>query len=100
MFGNLFRKKSRKPSKDEDVVRDEEIPEVRGDTALAQNDLNKDDESLRSERAEPPPSEEDLKVRNSGGSQVMDGTRVKKDNTALVDTTKKSVSLHSFVKLI
>lgn len=100
MFGNLFRKKSRKPSKDEDVVRDEEIPDVKGDTAFAQNDLNKDDESLRSERVEPPHSEEEQKVPNSGGSQIVDGNRVKKDNTALVDTTKKSVSLHSFVRLI
>jgi hypothetical protein len=100
MFGNLFRKKSRKPSKDEDVVRDEEIPEVTGDTAFAQNDLNKDDESLRSERVEPPPSEEETKVHNSEVSQIMDGTRVENDNTAPIDTTKKSVRLHSFVRLI
>jgi hypothetical protein len=100
MFGNLFRKKSRKPSKDEDVVRDEEILEVKGDTAFAQNDLNKDDESLRSERVEPLLSEEEIKVHNSEASQIMDDTRVENDNTALIDTTKKSVRLHSFVRLI
>jgi len=100
MFGNLFRKKSRKPSKDEDVVRDEETPEVKGDMVFAQNDLNKDDESLRNERVEPLPSEEEIKVHNLEGSQITDGARIKKDNTVLVDTTKKSVRLYSFVRLI
>jgi hypothetical protein len=98
MFGNLFRKKPRKPSKYEDLVRDEDPAEVRVDALVMQKGSNTDDESRRHDADESAPSTQELEVQALETSHH--NVQPEAHNTPVVDVTKESVRLLSLLKLI
>jgi len=100
VFGNLFRKKSRKSSKDEDSGREEDATEPKGTISsdvIIEKEVNEDETSNRKESF---PSEKGLKSRTSETAATVDrqGTSEHVATPVLIST--ELVSAYSSQKLI
>ena len=103
VFGNLFRKKSRKSSKDEDAGRDEIAIEPKGSISsdvIVEKEVNEDKTSNQNRWMESSPSEKGPKARSSETAGVANGQGTSKHVTALVLNTTELVSAYSSQKLI
>lgn len=103
VFGNLFRKKSRKSSKDEDAGREENAIEPKGSISsdvIVEKEVNEDDTSNQNRWMESSPSENGPKARASETTAIVNGKGTSKHVTALVLNTTELVNAYSYQKLI
>lgn len=94
MFGNLFRKKSRKPSKDEGFVQEEDVANVKGTTPGTQKEMNKDEDSPKNDRTESIPSIEGSRLQSFEAPRNVIGIDASEQSAVLVDANKESVRLY------
>lgn len=102
VFGNLFRKKSRKSSKDEDAGREEDATEPKGSISsdvIVEKEVNENETSKQSIRTESSPLEKGLTGGTSETAVTVNGQATSK-HVALVLNTTELVTAYSSQKLI
>ena len=102
VFGNLFRKKSRKSSKDEDAGREEDATESKGSISsdvIVEKEVNENEPSKQNLPTESSPLEKGLNGRTSETAATVNVQATSK-HVALVLNTTELVTAYSSQKLI
>ena len=98
VFGNLFRKKSRKPSKDGDIGREEDTVAVKGrapNEVIIENKVNEDENSSNSRDSESS-SERGTKNQTFAGRTSVSSKGAGKADGGLELSTMELVCIYSF----